>query len=204
MPIDANPPDSFQPVIHSASSASESFMDNEKIRIASNDKVSCVRNIGQVESLDLPDGFVEGKSKDDAGGFFQSYHLGSDPEIKLYLEYRGFRMGEDVSKAFHSLLSKPPHAINNAEVKNYLEVYSQKYNPDDYKIDVAETQNINGKTVLVIERVFQKFELKVRTLYVDSDGSGSAIQEISFQTPTSKSADHFANGVKALQSIKWK
>jgi hypothetical protein len=165
------------------------------------------KDIGQVADMKLPAGFVSGKQNSGNGGsssFFQEYHSSADPDMKVYFEYRGHRMSPDSSSNFHQILAAPAHNLPQVELDKLQEVLQAKGGPSDFQISTAKTQDINGKRVLTVEGDYLKFGLRARTLYVDSDGSGSAVQEITFQAPTDRFKQNVVQGTKSLESIVWK
>lgn len=163
-------------------------------------------DIGQVARLALPEGFVEGKERSGEVGnnHFKDYHLANDPEIQLYFQYRGHRINRAAAGAFRDLLAKQTGTVSADELKKIREVLDDKSNPKDFRVDLAKTQDINGKRVLIVEGFYRLWDLRARTVFVDADETGSVVQEITFQVPSSKIGKHYASGVKALESIQWK
>jgi len=151
----------------------------------------------------LPPGFVPGLVRDE-NRFFQEYHLESDPSIQIYFEYRGRRMSEAASNIFRDLILAAPRNVTLIEIEQYRELLQTKSDPTRFRPLIAKTQDIKGKRVLVVEGIFLKFNLQARTLYVDSDGTGSAVQEISFQTPVDRFIKYVLPGTRCLESILWK
>jgi len=165
-----------------------------------------VKDLGQIAEMKLPKGFVCG-TPDSAGGktkSFQEYHSSGDPLLKVYFEYRGHRMSEGSSKTFHQLLTEAPHTLRQAEVNKLTEVLQDKSDPGAFRISVSKTVDINGKRVLVVEGQYLQQGLQARTLFVDSDGTGSAVQEITFQAPVNSFSKGIVDGAKSLESIEWK
>lgn len=209
MSIDAIPEDLPENVSHKSPYylSMEYVMEGDKIHIASNDTVKEVIDLGQIARLNMPPGFVKGESEGGTSGnnYFAEYHLEADPEVKLYFEYRGHRTSKAQAEKFHALLNKPAHKLSPEETQSdFGEILSDKNIPQDFHTQIAKTQDINGKRVLVVEGRYINHDLQARTLYVDTDSTGSAIQEITFQTPVDKRSKYFTSGIKALESIKWK
>ncbi|MDP3509207.1 MAG: hypothetical protein Q8T09_14640 [Candidatus Melainabacteria bacterium] len=162
---------------------------------------------GQISSMSMPAGFEKGKTVGGtyANDSFQEYHLSSNANVKFYFEYRGRRMGVESSKVFHDTLEKPPHALAAQELESLHQVLgANRSNKDDFKINSARTEDLNGKRVLTIEGRYPRHNLSARTVFVDSDGTGSAVQEITFQAPTAEFFKNTAASLNALKSIKWK
>jgi hypothetical protein len=165
-----------------------------------------VTNIGQVALMKLPPGFVIGNSNRPGDGsfFFQEYHLEADPEVKVYFEYRGKRMSKEASEMFYNVLAASPHSLTQAELEGLKQLLQKRSDPAAFRTMVAKTQDIRGKRVMVVEGLFLNHGLQARTLYVDSDGTGSAVQEITFQAPSTRFANNMLQGIKSLESIIWK
>jgi hypothetical protein len=162
------------------------------------------KDIGQVADMKLPPGFVSGKENAGPNAFFKEFHSGSDPDVKVYFEYRGHRMSPDGSTKFHDILAQPAHNLAQKELDQLSEVLQTKAQASDFQISTAKTQDINGKRVLLVEGDFLKYGLRARTLYVDSDGTGSAVQEVTFQAPTDRFNKNTVKGTQSLNSITWK
>lgn len=172
-------------------------------------KLSSVQVIdrGQISSMSMPSGFERGQTIGGsyANNSFQDYHLKSNADVKFYFDYRGSRMGAESSRLFHDLLAKPAHALTAQELESMHQVLgANRSNKDDFRISSATTEDLNGKRVLKIEGNYPKHGLNARTIFVDSDGTGSAVQEITFQAPTAEFLKHKANSDNAFKSIRWK
>jgi hypothetical protein len=175
--------------------------------MASSASLPEAKDIGQVADMKLPAGFVPGKQSGGNGGSvssFQEFHSGSNPDMKVYFEYRGHRMSPGASADFHSVLAEPAHNLPQPELDKLHEVLQAKGGPSDFQISTAKTQDVNGKRVLVVEGDYLKFGLRARTMYVDSDGTGGAVQEITFQAPTNVFKQNIIQGTKSLESVTWK
>lgn len=162
---------------------------------------------GQISSMSMPAGFEKGKAVGGtfANNSFQEYHLSSNANVKFYFEYRGQRMGAESSRAFHETLERPPHVLAPQELESLHQVLgANRSNKEDFKINSARTEDLNGKRVLTIEGRYPHHGLSARTVFVDSDGTGSAVQEITFQAPTAEFFKNTAASLNALKSIKWK
>lgn len=179
-------------------------MNNDKIQLAKAEKpIEVVKNVGAIGSLKLPPGFVAGVQEDD-NRLFKQYLLGNDHDVKLYIEYRGRRINRKYGAKFVELLNKKPHEVDKKEVYHYSPVFPDQSIKEDFEITLAKTEQINGKTVLTIEGNYLKHKIRARTIYIDTDGTGSAIQQVTFQAPYDKASKYFPGGMTALQSIEWK
>jgi hypothetical protein len=163
-------------------------------------------SIGQVHEMKIPSGWMEGQSVKPVGGssLFREFHPSEDPEVKLCFFYRGRRVSDQSAKAFHSALEQPAHTLKANELESLREVLREKGNPQQFNITAARTEDLNGKRVLVVEGKYLNTELESRALFVDSDGSGSAVQEIYYQAPRAQYAQNLQAAIDAMKSIRWK
>ncbi len=169
-------------------------------------KTSAIVSIGQVDTLKLPPGWKEGQSLKPTGGasLLREFHPTDNKDVKLCFFYRGTRISEAGGKDFHKIIEQPPHILSSSEVESLRETLREKANPQEFKTLVAKTEDIDGKRVLVIEGSYSKTDTESRTILVDSDGSGTAVQEIFYQAPKSDYAQHLPVAIAALKSIRWK
>lgn len=162
--------------------------------------------IGQVAEMNLPPGWKEGQPEKSGSGTssFREFHAADSPEAKLCFYYRGRRISEEGGRHFHNLLEKPPHNLSAEEVQSLGEALRDRANPDDFNMLVAKTEDINGKRVLVIEGRYKEIQQDTRALLVDSDGSGTAVQEIYYQAPKDLFPKYLLAASSAMKSIQWK
>ena len=184
----------------------ENAMEGDKIKIASNDTVNGIKDLGQISSMQFPQGFVTGEEENNTAGnnYFKEFHLGIDPDVKIYFEYRGSRISKATAEKFQKILANNTSKLTPDELKDVGEILDSKSIPEDFHIQIAKTQKVDGKSILVVEGRYIQHDLQARTFYVDADGSGRVIQEVTFQTPMAKRSKYFPDGIKALESIKWK
>lgn len=108
------------------------------------------------------------------------------------------------AKAFHDILSATPHQLGASEFKSIPEVLQDKANPADFGILSARTQNLSGKNVLIVEGRYKALQQDAYHIYVDSDGTGSNVQEVFYQAPKDKYPAHLKEAKDSFNSIQWK
>lgn len=169
-------------------------------------KTSSIVSIGQVDALKLPPGWKEGQATKPAGGSssLREFHLPGNREVKLCFFYRGTRVSEAVGKDFQKVIEQAPHILKPAEVESLKEILREKANPQSFKTLIAKTEDIDGKRVLLIEGSHAGSQIETRSIFVDTDGTGTAIQEIFFQAPKPEYTKHLPVATAALKSIRWK
>jgi len=163
-----------------------------------------VISTGQIQSLTVPDGWVKRADGNlPAGAGLVEYHAPGHDDIRLNSFYRGHRVSVESAKAFQDCLAKSPHQLQSAELKALDAVLGDK--SYDFDIFFAKTADLNGKRVLSVEgRYTDKEHTGSQTIYVDSDGTGSAVQEISYSARGNDYAANLTQAQKAFKSIVWK
>jgi hypothetical protein len=163
-----------------------------------------VISTGQIEAMSVPDGWVK---RDDvnlqAGAGLVEYHPPGHDNICLNSFYRGSRVSTEAAAAFKDCLAQPPHQLQSKELKALQEILRDK--SSDFDIYFAKTSDLNGKRVLSVEgRYKDPNHTGSQTIYVDSDGTGSAVQEISYTASGKDYQNNLAQAHKAFKSIIWK
>ncbi len=161
---------------------------------------------GQVRKIDIPPGWEEGPNYDgrEHSASYKEFHPAGDKDCQLGFYYRGRRTSEAAGKNFHDQLAKPPHALSADELKSVAEIIRDKSNPADFNTKSARTEDVNGKRVLILEGQYTANKQYAKHLFVDSDNTGTAVQEIFFQAPEHKFQNFSKPADEALKSIKWK
>ena len=163
-------------------------------------------SIGQVSAMSLPPGWKEGKPEKSGTGTssFREFHPEERPDAKLCFYYRGRRLSEEAGRTFHSILEKPAHILSPVEVQSLQEVLRDRARPDDFSMLVCKTEDLNGKRVLVVEGRYKQTQEETRAILVDSDGTGTAVQEIYYQAPKDDFSKYLLTASSAMKSIQWK
>lgn len=161
-------------------------------------------DVGQISQMDLPHTWKLGTTDNTGGTDFREYHPRNDPEVKLCTYYRGHRVDQPSADAFREVLKKPPHILSPSEIKSLAEIMRNKDDAKVFSMVVARTEDLNGKRVLAVEGRFIEKQYDTHALYVDSDGNGSAVQEIYFQAPKADYMLYIKQARDAFKSIKWK
>ena len=154
--------------------------------------------------MTVPHGWVARKDVHlPAGAGLTEFHAPGNDNIRLNSYYRGSRVNPAAAAAFKDCLAKPPHQLQSKELTDLAEVLGDK--SSDFDIFFARTADLNGKRVLSVEGSYKdKDHTGSKTIYVDSDGSGSAVQEISYSATGKDYPSHLSEAEKAFKSIIWK
>lgn len=163
-------------------------------------------NIGQVKQIEIPGGWEAGPdyNKRQHAATYQEYHPAGAPECQLGFYYRGRRTSDAAGKTFHDLLDKPPHALTDAEFRSLEEIVRDKAKAEDFRLESAKTEDLNGKRVLRVKGRYVGNQNDAEHVFIDADGTGSAVQEVFFQAPKDKFSKHIKHAEDAIRSIRWK
>jgi len=158
---------------------------------------------GQIEAISVPNGWVARKAVSlPTGVGLIEYHPVGHNDIRLNSYYRGMRIGAEAALAFKDSLAQPPHALKSAELKALSMVLRDK--SYDFEIIFARTEDLNGRRVLSVEGTYKDpAHTRSRTIYVDSDHTGSVVQEISYTASSKDYQNHLTEAETALKSIIW-
>lgn len=208
-PVDVPPPAEHHAKIDAVAQAKKDAMDAFYKDLIStprkdNSKMTRVSDLGQISEMTLPQDWKLGTTDSGSGGTFREYHPAGRPEVKICFYYRGQRIGEEEGAAFKAVLDKPAHVLSKAEIQSLTEVMRNKHDPKVFHMMGAHTEDLNGKRVLVVEGRFVEKQYDTRSIYVDSDGTGTAVQEIYFQAPKADYMMTVKQAQDAFRSIKWK
>lgn len=134
---------------------------------------------------------------------YEDFIINGDKEAKLSFYYRGRRCDEESGRQFVKALKAPPHVLTEEEYNALQEIA---------RIDrfftkrSARTESINGRHVLVVEGtqdLGKPEQVEIKTVYIDSDGTGTSVQEVYFLAKPNKYKEHLAEVNKAINAIIW-
>lgn len=167
--------------------------------------VSINYSIGQISHIELPRGWQPAPVQDDeALGTIHEFNPPSGSESRLEFFYRGKRVSAREGENFHKILNEGGHVLSQAELRSVRTILRGKDNVEDFKVELAWVAVLNRKTVLMIEGTFNADQVRNLTVLIDSDGTGTAIQELALYAPE-KPYQRFKPLIeKSLQTIKWK
>jgi hypothetical protein len=168
-----------------------------------------LRNQGQISSMQLPDAWLEGDSRQGRPGTaqFRQFNPPSKPEVAICFYYRGRGMSAAASQSFHNLLALPAHTLTDAELCDARELLGDKNAARSFTLKRARSEEFNGKMVLVAEGRYEELKEDTLCLFVDADPAenpGRFVQEVYFQAPLDDYAEYFEEATASLKSIVWK
>lgn len=190
------------------SAASEKLMAEVGKMILSNatDFPNELTDVGQIDHIDLPAGWEEGPRYEqrEHSPSYQEFHPPGEKDCQLGFYYRGRRVSDRAAQTFRKILSLAEHVLSHGEFDALSEIVGDKINPADFHVTTARTKSINGKMVLIIDGRYLELQHETSHIFLDADGTGSAVQQIFFQAPVEKFPLYQGVAHRALLSIRWK
>ncbi len=192
-----------------AADASKALIDSlmvDLMRNATKPALNELKDLGQINKIDLPGGWKNGTDYNNGqhSATYKEFHPAAAPDCQLGFYYRGHRTSESAGCNFHNLLQKPPHNLSEQELKSLGEIVRDKANPKDFTATSARTEDLNGKRVLMIEGEYTASKQVAKHMFIDSDGTGTAVQEVFFQADSKQYPKYSPAASDAMKSIKWK
>ncbi len=177
-------------------------------KVSVKDKSPEVKDQGQIENMVLPPGWVMKKEAAAATTIGSrsliEYHPPDKPDVRLSVFYRGLPVNSEAAAAFRSVLSRPPHDLSPSEIAGLSGILRERADDKIFKLEQAKSIELNGKTVLVIEGEYLQTGNKLKEILVDADGTGAAVQEVYYQSPSQYYKDYEKQVAQSFDSIKWK
>lgn len=163
-------------------------------------------SIGQIQTITIPAGWEEHyEERERAVPFTMRFFQPQENENAiLAFFYRGRRLDNANGDNFRKLLQQPAHVLNQQEFEDLKAVLRDKNDPDEFQVVIAKTEDFNGKRVLIIEGRYLGICEDNRHMYIDSDGSGTAIQEVYYQAHRSIFPRFYRTAAAAMRTIKWR
>jgi hypothetical protein len=165
-----------------------------------------VTNRGQVKRFDVPEGWSETTPSRGVGDvdYLQEFTSAENEAVKLSFYYRGTRINKVTATEFLHIQATEPHELLPAERERIGIVIRDAAETKWFDLQSIRTDVINKKKVLVVEGTWRKNRLSNLGLFLDTDGSGSAIQEIHYLAPEEDYQQFLPVAIKAIKSIEWK
>src|SRR5262249_50168907 len=144
-----------------------------------------IRNHGQIRSMVLPVGWIEeGREEGDIGArSYWSFHPEKDSDVRICFYYRGRHVSPEAGQRFHEILQLRPHWLTSSQIASIAEIIRDKKAEDAFQALLFQTNDFNGKNVLLVEGRYKTIDEDTIAMYIDADGMGRAIQEVFFQAP---------------------
>lgn len=162
--------------------------------------------IGQIHQIGLPAGWVEGESSSGVLGNsdYRQFHHPDNPDVQIAFSFRGHKTSPTAAEVFKRTLNSSPHNLSKEEITDLSETIARISDPSEFVIKRAATTVLNDKTVLAIEGQYKARTISERVIYVDADGTGSTVQEVSYTAPTALYHANLNTATASMNSIMWK
>jgi hypothetical protein len=105
---------------------------------------------------------------------------------------------------FQNILAHDAHELTTEELEQVEIVIRNASDEEYFSLSSSHTEDINGKRILIVEGVWKTSGLADYGLFIDSDNTGSAVQEIHFLAPERDYVNYIDQIEQVLASIVWK
>ncbi len=164
-----------------------------------------LKNEGQISSMQLPENWVEAKAaKTLANDHLREFVSSANADVKLCFYYRGKTIAAGAARDFCGVLQEPEHILTEEEIESLSIVLRNAAYAESFSTSSIKTETINGKRVLIVEGIWQVNQIFDLSIFIDSDKSGSAVQEIHFFAPALNYVNYLKEAQEAIESITWK
>ncbi|MBX9877481.1 MAG: hypothetical protein K2Y22_03405 [Candidatus Obscuribacterales bacterium] len=162
---------------------------------------------GQIKFMSIPSGFVQqfmDPSEWHHSRYVKNFHRTDNPNVRLVFYFRGNPLGEDEGDNFGRLLSNPTHVLSNEEIESLELMLFEDCDSEDFKLTVAQTEEINGRTVLRFEGTWIEPDLHDVGIFIHANPKTHLVQEVHFLAPAKdyEAFKHYFN--EALKTIAWR
>lgn len=164
-----------------------------------------VQNDGAIEELNLPPGWHKANEQEQIAGLgsASTFHKDKAGDSEFVIFNRNQRYDNDAN-AFKKVLEKEPHTLSAAEKESMPAILNMYGDPRAFNMHECKTENVNGKSVLIIEGEWTANKNKSLTMLANPDGSGKTVQEIVFKAPSGVYDAEYAKVDKSMKSVQWK
>lgn len=164
-----------------------------------------VKEQGQVKELELPHGWTKcPEEQRNSNVYLTEYRSQENEEVKLSFFYRGQRIPRVAAEEFQNLLAQPAHELSPEELDQIDIVLRNAADEEYFSVSSSHTQDLNRKRVLIVEGIWLNSGTVDYGIFIDSDNTGSAVQEIHFLAPEDEYVNYIEQIEAVLASINWK
>lgn len=164
-----------------------------------------VKDHGQVKHLELPPGWSAcPEEQRTSGDYLKEFRSEESEDVKLSFYYRGQRIPRLAAEEFQKILANPAHELSAEELEQAEIVIRNAADEEYFSISSSHTEDLHGKRVLIVEGVWKTSGQADYGIFIDSDNTGSAVQEIHFLAPEREYVNYIDQIEQVLASITWK
>jgi hypothetical protein len=168
-----------------------------------NKTAATLKKQGQIKSMELPHGWIEiPVEKHIASDFLKEYRAPENEEVKLSFYYRGKRIAPGGAADFLTVLALPDHELSEEEFISVDLVVRNASDPEFFVLSSSRTEMINGKRVLIVEGIWNTGIVDM-AMFIDSDKTGSAVQEVHYQAPEKDFGRYVEQVEDSFKTIVW-
>lgn len=172
-----------------------------------NTKSIAIVDEGQIKFMSLPSGFVQQfmePSEWHHSRYVKNFHRTDNPNVRLVFYFRGNPLSADEGDNFTHLLAAPTHSLSPDEIQSLELMLYEDCEEEDFNLDQARTETINGRTVLRFAGTWIEPDLYDVGIFINANAKTHLVQEIHFLAPAKDYEDFKHYLEDALKTILWK
>lgn len=164
-----------------------------------------VENYGRLRRIQFPQDWVETKRSSEplSAQDVRSFHAPANDSTQVRLAFGGRAQAASVGHVFVDMLAGPGRELNAGELKSVLPMLGVMADTRWFAIESARTTEVAGRRVLAVGGRYLQDPYAMKTLFVDTDESGTYVQEISFVCPTQDVETAQGLFDHVLASLEW-
>lgn len=163
-----------------------------------------IQNHGQIDRLEIPEDWLEAALSQEPldTHSVRMFHPSNDAKVQLRLIYRGRPESEQDGQRFLECLNLQPHPLSGSEIEDLVAILREQ-GQLEFDIMGAETMTLNGKIILWVEGRWKDDPYWCGTIYIDADGTGRIVQEVTCFAPISSVDRQRQMFKRIIESIVW-
>ncbi len=165
---------------------------------------SAVSNLGAIESFTVPEGWNLGRRSERAYGYIYAWQPQAQTNVSLNISYRGRPLSDADAAKLKSTLSGGPRTLSSHEVHALSGTVRELASSSAFTINSAKVIDVDGVAALEVTGAYKDQYVDKHALFINADGAGRIVQEISYIAPRDKYANFVATAKSALASLKLK
>ncbi len=171
-----------------------------------NNDTQIFRNIGSIESIELPSTWVETPAGEPFGGrILRKFCSPENAEVRFCHYERQIPLSTPASKAFSATLYDQFHELTEEEISALSEVLEGMSNRQNFQVKKAFTCYLNSRRVIQVEGRWAIPGTSSLACFLDVTGQAEQVEQIYFTCSDDLFADLVEQVVKEIfLSVVWK
>ncbi len=158
---------------------------------------------GQIETNELPAGWSRTSAIAEGIASLAVFTPSDEPNVQLAFYYRGMPISQQFGEAFKNVLEKNQGVLLPRDLESISYILNDRKNSDKYQMTSAETVNLNGRIVLLVQGSWLGTNAASYEVFINAGRSGCLVQQIAFVAPKESFHRHVQKVKYSLKTIQW-